>query len=145
MKPDDFEQRLQLQPLRAVPDEWRAEILGAASATVAAQQNRRAVLTTNWLSTLNSQLSTLLWPHPQAWAGLAAVWLVIFALKLSTGDDGRVVGKKSSMSPEVIAELWQQKLLFTELVGEVEVREAKPPKRLPSRPRSERPGETRSA
>ena len=141
MNLDDFEQRLQRQPLRPVPDEWRAEILGAANAAVGERQPRAVG------SSLNptSWLRELIWPNPQAWAGLAAVWLVIFALKLSTGDDGRVVGKKSSMSPEVIAELWQQKLLFTELVGEVEVREAKPPKRLPSRPRSERPGETRSA
>ncbi|HLP75314.1 MAG TPA: hypothetical protein VK327_00210 [Candidatus Paceibacterota bacterium] len=30
MKPDDFEQRLQRQPMRQVPTEWRAEILHAA-------------------------------------------------------------------------------------------------------------------
>ena len=112
MKPDDFEQRLQRQPLRVVPEEWRAEILGTASSTAATQMSRSADRTTNWLS-------TLLWPHPRAWAGLAAVWMVILGLKLATVDEAHAVGKNSSVTPEVLAELQQQKLLFAELVGEV--------------------------
>ena len=73
---DNFEQKLQRQPLRQVPAEWRGEIL------VAADVNRRnrsvreftfAATFRRLLSTLNAQLSTILWPHPKAWAGLAAV------------------------------------------------------------------------
>ena len=141
MKPDDFEQRLQRQPLRAVPSEWRAEILAAANATADARESRSvesSVQSTSWWR-------ELVWPNPQAWAGLATVWLVIFVLKLSTGNEARLVAKTSSVSPEVIVELRQQKLLFAELIGGIELRDAKPPKRSPPRPRSERNGETRSA
>ena len=73
MKPDNFEQKLQRQPLRQVPAEWRGEIL------VAADVNRRnrpvreftfaATPFGRFLSTLNAQLSTLLWPHPQGLGG----------------------------------------------------------------------------
>ena len=144
MNPDDFEQRLQRQPLREVPDEWRAEILGTASATAATESSRFAHPATSWLSTLNSQLATFLWPHPKAWAGLAAVWMVIFGLKVAPGDEMPLAGKQSTVSPEIMAELQRQKVLFAELVGGDEVRDAKPPKRLPPRPRSERYGETRA-
>ena len=137
MNPDDFEQRLQRQPLRAVPDEWRAEILGTASATAATEASRFPRPATSWLS-------TLLWPHPKAWAGLAAVWMVIFGLRFATGDEMRMAGKQSTVSPEIMAELQRQKVLFAELAGGDEVRDAKPPKRLPPRPRSERYGETRA-
>src|SRR6266699_4033003 len=57
----------------------------------------------------------LLLPRPQAWAGLAAVWVLIFALKLTTHDPSHIVASKSSVSPEIIAELQQQKHLFAEL------------------------------
>ncbi len=40
-------------------------------------------------------------------------------------------------SPEVVAELRQQKLLFAELIGSGDAREAEPPKFFP-RPRTER-------
>ena len=166
MKPDDFEPRLQRQTLRAVPREWRAEILARANAAARASKQREgdsslgAGLNSSrrrqWASTVSGYLSLvtsaatrmgreLIWPNPRAWAGLAAVWIVIFALKLSTENEGRIAGNKSSATPEVIAELRQQKLLFAELIGEVEVRDAKPPKRSPPRPRSERSGETRAA
>ena len=74
MKPDDFESQLRRQPRRPVPAEWRAEILEAAQAA-----NAR-------LSALDSRPSPApwwrewLWPCPQAWAGLAALWIVIIGL-----------------------------------------------------------------
>ena len=84
-------------------------------------------------------------PRPQAWAGLAALWVLIFALKLSTHDASHVIGKKSSVSPEVIAEVQQQKRFFAELVGATELRAAEPPKSFLPRPRSERRYENMTA
>jgi hypothetical protein len=94
------------------------------------------------LSTIHHQFSTLCQLKPQAWAGLAAVWILIFALKLATHDESHVIAKKSPMSREVVAELRRQKLFFAELIGLRETRDAEPPKIFVPRPRSERRFET---
>jgi hypothetical protein len=131
---DDFEKRIQQQSLRKIPGEWRAEILAAVNSPA----RRGATKKISFLSIFNSQLSTLLWPHPKAWAGLAAVWVAILALNFSTRDHSEIVAKKSAPpSPEVVAELRQQKLMFAELIGSSDVREAEQPKFFP-RPRTER-------
>jgi hypothetical protein len=70
MNPDDFEKRLQRQPLRKIPSEWRESILQEAKSA----PHSSPVIRHSFLSTLNSTLSTILWPNPKAWAGLAAVW-----------------------------------------------------------------------
>lgn len=137
MKPDDFEQRLKRQPLRQIPAAWRAEILDI---TREGQVSRRSspVTRQSWLSTINSQLSTLLWPHPKAWAGLAAVWVFIVVLNFSMRDQTPAVAKKSAPpSLEVIAELKQQQRMLAELIGANQAREADLPRSLPL-PRSER-------
>lgn len=132
MKPDDFEQKLQQQSLRQIPSEWRAEILSAAKH--ASRPSPRA----SFLSTFNHQLSTLLWPHPKAWAGLAAVWILILAVNFSTRDKSPVMAEKAAPpSPEVVAELKQQQRMLAELIGSSQARDAESPKFLPL-PRSER-------
>jgi hypothetical protein len=137
MKPDEFEQRLSRQPLRPIPAEWRAEILSVARD---AQESRHSlpVPRRSWLSTLNSQLSTIFWPHPAAWAGLAAIWIFISAVDFSIRDQTPMMAEKSAPpSPEVMAELRQQQRLLAELIGGRDTRETEPPKFLPQ-PRSER-------
>jgi hypothetical protein len=137
MKPDDFEQKLQQQPLRQVPAEWRAEILAAAREEQAIRHSSSAIRR-SWLSTLNSQLSTILWPHPKAWAGLAAVWVCIFVLNFSIRDKAPAVVEKSAPpSPEVIVELRRQQRMLAELIGANQAREAEPARFLPL-PRSKR-------
>jgi len=74
---------------------------------------------------------------PQAWAAFAGIWILIFALKLSTRDGAQVVAQKSSVSQEVIAELREQRLFFAELIGTRDARDAEPPKSNTTRPRSE--------
>ena len=139
---EQFEQRLRRQPVKKVPVEWRAEILSAVAADVNRRQTSRvsALAPTNrsWLSTISYKLSTLLWPHPKAWAGLAAVWVCIFALNFSMRDKpATLVTKASSPSPDVVAELKQQQMMFAELIGPIELRVADRPRLLPSKPRSE--------
>jgi hypothetical protein len=131
---NEFEQKISRQPLRQIPSEWRAEILAAANFPV----SRSEAKTASFLSTLNHQLSTILWPHPKAWAGLAAVWIFIFALNFSMRNKTPMVAEKVlPPSPEVMAELRQEKLLYAELIGSGDAREAEPPKFFP-RPRTER-------
>jgi hypothetical protein len=132
MKPEDFEQRLQRQSLRQIPAEWRGEILSAA------KRASRPAPRASFFSTFNLQLSTLFWPHPKAWAGLAAVWILIFAVDFSMRDTTPVMAEKAAPpSPEVIVELKQQQRMLAELIGSSQAREAEPPRFLPQ-PRSER-------
>ena len=138
MNPDDFEHRLARLPVKEIPGEWRADILSAARAAQPAPHASR-LTPHGWLSTLNSQLSTFFWPHPKAWAGLAAVWVGIVALNFSTRDTSVMVAEKvSPPSAEVIVELRKQQKLYAELMGANEPREADRPKDATARPRTQR-------
>jgi hypothetical protein len=138
MNADEFEKRLQRQPLRQAPCEWRSEILAAARD---AQTVRHASRITHhsWLSTFNHQLSILFWPHPKAWAGLAAVWIAIIALNLSARDTAPVLAEKyMPPSPEVMVELKKQQRMFAELVGSREPLDVDRPRIFVPKPRGER-------
>ena len=127
----EFEKKLRRQPVKEIPGDWRAEILSAARA---AQSAPHASLVTQ-----HGWLSTLFWPHPKAWAGLAAVWVCIVALNFSTRDKSvMVAGKVSPPSAEVIVELRKQQKLYAELMGANEPREADRPKDATARPRTQR-------
>jgi hypothetical protein len=125
MKPDDFEQRLQRQPMRQIPDEWRDDILAAPRPPP--------------LGSRPSWLSALLWPCPQAWAGLASVWLLVLAFNFATKDKSETaVAQMPPASPEMIEALREQHRLLAELVGRTGPREADRPKATVPAPRSER-------
>jgi len=115
---DDFEQRLKRQPLRQLPADWREGILAAAKAVEPADHRSRTAHP-SFLSTLNHQLSTLLWPHPKAWAGLAAVWIVIVTMNMSMRESAPAVMAKKASPPssEMMAELKQQRLMYAQLIG----------------------------
>ena len=135
---DDFEKRLQRQPLRQIPAEWREEILSVARA----EQNIRHssfVIRHSWLSGIRHKVSALLWPHPRAWAGLAAVWVVIFVLHFTSLDTTQMVASKSAPpSPELIAALKSQEKLLAELLNDnSDVRIVDREKIFLPRPRSE--------
>ncbi len=72
MKPDNFESRVQRQPLRQVPADWRAAILAAAEEMNA----RSSRAETSWW---------LAWMLPSrvGWAALGAAWLLIIGLSFS--------------------------------------------------------------
>ena len=138
MNADEFEKRLQRQPLRQAPCEWRSEILAAARDAQASCHPSPATRH-GWLATFNRQLSILLWPHPKAWAGLAAVWVFVFAVNFSLRDTTpRLAEKSAPPSPEVMVELKKQQRMFAELVGSYESPDADRRKVFSPRPRSER-------
>src|ERR1017187_4933981 len=143
MNTDDFEKRLQRQPLRQVPGEWREEILSAARRATPAHHASRIThhvpRSRSLLSTLHQQLSTILWPHPTAWAGLAAVWLVILGVNLTTQDASTVIAKHASpASPQVFMAFQEQERLLSELIGPRETPVAERPRQAPPRPTRER-------
>lgn len=130
MKPDDFENQLQRQPLRAAPSEWRAEILQAARASVSPRASRLAPNALPWWR-------EWLWPSPQAWAGLTAVWLVILGLNATTSSQSVEIAKQTSKpSPEVESTLAAQRRELARLLDNFS--EPTPaPKAGPPGPRSE--------
>jgi hypothetical protein len=135
---EQFENRLRRQSLQKIPGEWRAEIL-AASRKTRTTHHSPLVTRHSFLSILNRQLSTIFWPHPKAWASLAAIWIFIFALNFSMRDKMPMIAEKMSPpSPEVVAELRQQKLMFAELIGANDLRDADRQKLFFPRPRTER-------
>jgi hypothetical protein len=135
MKPDDFESRLQRQPLRQIPQAWRVEILVAADV----RKVRAFTSAATSAATIQARLREIFWPAPAAWAGLAAVWIFILAVNFSMRDSSpRLAEKSAPPSPEVIVELRQQQRLFAELIGPRESRDADRPRIFTPRPRGER-------
>ena len=135
---DPFEQRLKRQPLRQAPADWREEILTMAREAQPLRQTA-TVQGDSLFSVLNRRLASLLWPHPVAWGGLAAVWVLIFAAHFSIEDKAPVMAEKAlPPSPEVVAELRQQQRMLAELIGVSDASDADRPKVLVPAPRSER-------
>ncbi len=138
MNTDDFEQRLQRQPLRQIPAKWRNEILREARRAAVPEigdADTASLPTLNW----RTALLNLLWPHPRAWAGLAAVWVFIFVVNFSMRDKAPVLaGKCSPPSPEMVAELKQQQRMLAELIGACDASDADRSKSLAPPPRSQR-------
>jgi hypothetical protein len=131
MKPDEFEQQLQRQPLRTPPEEWRREILEAANAAARARTPAFSPPCELWWR-------EWLWPSPRAWAGLAAAWVIILAL--NTTRLATPVGVASVSPPpsrEMIMALSAQRRELAELLGDAQ--ETSPARKpAPPRPRSER-------
>jgi hypothetical protein len=144
MKPDEFENQLQRQPLRQAPTEWRAEILRQANASVAADV-RRLILDSNAHEGDQSLLTSAatprwhqwLWPNPKAWAGLAAAWIAIAVLNV-TSAPGRAELAKDSPKPslEVETTLAAQRRELARLLDNF-TEPTPAPKAAPPGPRSE--------
>jgi hypothetical protein len=85
----------------------------------------------------------LLWqelvlPSRRIWAGLAAVWVLIFVFDFSQHDPSERMARKSPPpSPEMILTFRQQERLLTELIGPNEPQAVAPPKPFLPQPRSE--------
>jgi hypothetical protein len=81
----------------------------------------------------------LIFPCRRIWAGLAAVWILIFAVNVSQRDPSEMMARKSPPpSPEMILSFRQQEILLAELIGQNEPQTAEPPKTFSPRPSSER-------
>lgn len=106
----DFEKQLQRQPLREIPPHWRGRILANAQPT-----------TGRWREWF--------WPCPQAWAALAAAWIVILAVDLGTGDyAAQTAPATPPLSREALIELRQRQETLARLIFPEQALEAEPPK-----------------
>ena len=123
---DQFEKRLARQPLRPVPPAWREEILSAARQVSRSPQASRITHdVAPWstvLAAARSQLSNLLWPHPRAWAGLAAAWLLVIGLTFAAREPAGPAMARQPVppSPQMRELLRQQEQLLADLIGPAE-------------------------
>jgi len=133
MKPDEFERRLERQPLREIPAGWREEILGAAHAASPASPGfPRAT----HHGSRASWWRELLWPCPQAWAGLTAVWAVILFLNAVSREPVQVVTTPRRPPGRDVLRAWKEReRMLAELASLPGP--AEPPKPFAPRPRSE--------
>lgn len=114
---DDFEQRLKRQPLRAVPAGWREEILSAARDRAA----RGEIRNPSPPRSRRDWFLELLWPSPAAWAGVAALWLVILVVRLGTPHvpEHDTIAHIEPLLPAEALVLKEQWRLRAELAGSV--------------------------
>ena len=133
MKPDDFEKQLERQTFRDVPPEWRADILNAACVASTPLASRPAPQASPWWH-------DWLWPAPQAWAGLAAVWLIILGLNLSPSGSKTpaIVASTTPASAAAATNLIEQRRELARLLDNA--LESQPAQKSPAPPgpRSER-------
>lgn len=123
MTPDPFEQRLSRQPLRPVPAEWRDEVLARAgdlqspslASTAVADGGCKPPARTSHLSTFNSQIREWLWPCPQAWAALAAVWVLLLAVNFADRDRSAPSTASAKALPVMPYAYREQQKLLAEL------------------------------
>jgi hypothetical protein len=119
MKTDDFEKQLQEQPMRQVPGYWRGQILQAA---------RKSEIRNPKPEGQKSWLHQLLWPCPQAWGALAAVWVVVLFLNANSHSTDTQIAKVHAEPREVMMAVKLQLKFRAELMSANDVPVAEPPK-----------------
>ncbi|HEY5232751.1 MAG TPA: hypothetical protein VIK35_04375 [Verrucomicrobiae bacterium] len=121
-------------------DAIRREIVGQASRLSPFEKEKSETGATPVLLLLWREL---IFPCRRIWTGLAAVWILIFAVNFSQRDPAEMMARKSpAPSPEMILAFRQQEKLLAELIGSNEPRIAEPQKSFSPRPSSERRFET---
>ena len=129
---DHFEQLLRRQPLRKIPQEWRAEILAAAPSNNL--QRVASEPAASFLSFLSSHMPLV------RWGALAAVWMVILSLNHAARDTRpEPQASYTPPSPQMLLVLREQNKLLAELIEPASGNSAADrPKTISPRPRSER-------
>ena len=130
---DDFEEYLKHQPVRHIPEPWRADILATAKA---------GLIVTGGSSRSFDERQESFWPSPVAWAALACVWLVILGLNLTMPKSRPTLAVSGDVfSPEklqIIAEQRRIYALYLDFDHLPDRTEAKPSKPNQLGPRSEK-------
>ena len=121
---NDFESELKKQPIRRVPEHWRAQILREAGSRARAASRDRA-----WWT-------ALLWPSSRAWGALAAAWIMMIGFSVATRESA---AQDEGSEPKQIRMAMEEKRRLAAEVEEASLRLESQPK-----PRSERSAGTRS-
>ncbi|MEN9575333.1 MAG: hypothetical protein RL514_3188 [Verrucomicrobiota bacterium] len=138
MNPDSFEQRLSRQPLRPVPAEWRDAVLARAGDLQSRSLFAAMASDGEYKSPAHASLwERLFGPNPLAWAGLAAVWVLLFAVNRSGSESATSSASRASQQSETaVAEIVRERrremaelLNLDEPRATLPARDALPPKR----------------
>ena len=134
MNPDPFEQRLARQPLRSVPAGWREQIISSV----------RGPQTPDAIPHPLPRWADWLWPCPQAWAALAAVWVLLLGVNFAADSRPPRTARGTSrpLAPVAWHYAWsEQQRLLVELFPPEPVPpprpQVKPEPTAPPPPRSE--------
>jgi hypothetical protein len=133
MKPDNFEQELQRQPLRPIPGDWREQILGACVRKQAAVE---AASVPAW--------RLLFLRFPVAWGAFAALWVAIVSINaLLIRSDTPVTPRQVAVSSFQSLAAWNHRsAVLQQLASDDQAVEAAAPAPPPvmnlNSPRSER-------
>ena len=123
----DLEQQLARQPFRPAPEEWREQILRATARAAAPPV----------LEIESAWWRKLLWPSPNAWMGVAAVWMIIALGHLTMPQFESASGPPPPIAARS-AEAWsEQQRLLADLFPAPPAAEP-PPKAVVPRRRSQR-------
>jgi len=143
---DQFERRLEQQPLRRIPPAWRAEILAVARASTPLPTASCGIFSPA-LDAFKNALSAWLWPHPKAWAGLATAWLLALGLNFVAREPARheLASQMAPVPAQVRDLLKQQNQMLAELIGPQPTRLPDPRHSWVPKPRSERREEVMNA
>ena len=122
----------------AVPklDAIRQDVVTGFNNKETKEQNFPVILVSLLLGCSKNIWRELIWPSRRIWAGLAAVWVLIFAANLSLRDHSQTRVASASPSPQMMLAFRQQEQLLTELIGPNDPPVAEPAKPSPPRPTS---------
>ena len=142
MNDSDLEQRLRRQAFRKPPAAWREEMLAAADAGRSVRLTRKSERVPAW----RQRMRELFWPHPVAWAALAAIWLGIGAVHVTMRESApRVVPMQVAGATNAPTLMEMQRELIAAWNKSAPERKARPTTPLPPQSRIERRRETLDA
>jgi len=139
---DDFEKKLQRQPLRQVPASWHESILR--------QAREQTHSTTPRAMLIHAVLITwreLIQPGRYAWSAMAALWLAFWMINSHMQVEEpatRLAAKSSPAASEQIGSFVEQRRVLAELTGPIDLSPAERPRPSDPKPHSERVLQIRS-
>ena len=135
---DDFEKRLRAVPMRKIPANWRSDILAQARVASGETRRREQSYQSRW-----AIFSAAFWPSPTAWAGLAAVWALMFFINRGTEEHTALAKNVPPPSPELILAIQNQQRKLAELLHNA-YSEPQMSRSPALKPRSEYPAQPRA-
>jgi hypothetical protein len=119
-------------------DAIRREIVAGLNNKRTKEQCQPPSLVSSLLCCSNKLWLELIWPCRRIWAGLAAVWVLIFVVNISQRDGSQTRIAKSSPPTEVMMTFRDQQKLLNELFADRSLPvEAEPPRIFSPKPRTE--------
>jgi hypothetical protein len=118
---DEFETKMRNVPPGAIPAAWRKEILSVGDSCNSFPQGtvQSGTRITRPSKVGGPWWQHWLWPHPAAWASLAAVWIVIVGLHLATISEPASTSALVRPAPEMLQAFHDRTRLMAELSEEL--------------------------